>query len=180
MNELDYLWDIYMAAKRSHYKIAYVKRGKQDKDEDMQKVLDITKELRCDPGEYMEFQIKRISPTRVFPTAAHMGTDKAKQAYQLHMGKKGIYNTDLYYVKDKEFTVKKTKRVYPISEVEAREDPSVKWVTFLSDHPNMKLCPADMDNVLYVEAKFHFMMVQPTDRMSELFDKVNSIIQGEK
>jgi hypothetical protein len=170
---IEYLWTIYLASKRSHYKQPFIKRGKKDKDEDMEKVARIVDELKCDPAAYIEFTIKSLSPLRIFPSPAHLASDKAKARYQIHMAMMGVYNTEWYYIEHDNFTVKKSYKTYRLKDVEAKGmDPDEAYVSFLSNHPEVDFRDS-LDKIFYVEAKYHYLMKGIPDGLALLFSKAD-------
>jgi hypothetical protein len=173
MKDLEYLWILYLTAKRTHYKKPFIRRGKKDKDSDMEKVAKIIEDLRCDAVDYILFNIKALSTVRVFPTPAHLASNKAKARYQIHMARMGIYNTEWYYIDHNDFTVKKSYKTYDLRDVDKKGvDPDESYALFLSVHPEVGIKDS-LDKIFYTEAKYHFLFKQPPDKLQTLFDKAN-------
>lgn len=164
---------LYLAAKRIHFKIPYIKRGKKDRDEDMLKVAKIIEDLKCDPSDYINFNIKALAPIRVFPTPAHLASDKAKARYQVHMLRMGISNTEWYYIDHYSFTVKKSYQSYDLKTIEGKGiDPDEQYVLFLANHPETDIHDS-LDKIFYVEAKYRYLMKTITEPLQALIEKAD-------
>ncbi len=176
---MDYLWTIYIAAKKAHFKHEFVRRPKfLDTDDDkMNKVLEIIEELGAEPTDYINYQIYRLSPIRIFPTLAHLASDKAKHAYRIYQSRKGKSDAKLYTTDGSTFTVKKSYVSYDIKQAESKDgqDEDAQFVLFLASQDSLPIeeITKHKDKIFYLEAKYDYLFKQPTDKLKALFDRAN-------
>ncbi len=180
MYSVDYLWTIYTAAKRAHFKKPFLKKPRHyldDEDTKMIRVLHIIEELGAEPTDYINYQIYRLSPLRVFPTPAHLASDKAKQAYRIHQSRKGKSDAKLYITNGSTFTVKKSYTSYDLKQVESKDgqDEDAQFVLFLASQDLLPIeeIAKHQDKIFYLEAKYDYLFKQPTDKLKTLFDRAN-------
>jgi hypothetical protein len=179
MYNLDYMWTIYIAAKKAHFKKEFIRRPKfVDPDDDkMNKVIEIIEELGAEPTDYINYQIYRLSSMRIFPTPAHLASDKAKMAYKIHQSRKGKSDAKLYTTDGNTFTVKKSYASYDIKQAESKDgqDEDAQFVLFLASQDSLPIEEVikHKDKIFYLEAKYNYLFKQPTDKLKSLFDRAN-------
>lgn len=160
-----YFIDLYMTALRGFYNNEFLKEPAKGSSRYLQ--LDHARGLvDAVHGEYVDFLNFQFQFYRTFktaPTPAHLISNESIMRYRIHQKKVNIFNEETYYVKGDTFTVKKTRKMYPVSQVllPSSQDPiSVLAYDAIANQDGGRLDRDKKeqikDSLYYLEAKLNY------------------------